>query len=534
MAFGEALNPSTYREAAVGSKDERWGYLIRPEESRLRCMKLLLDGRQELPSYVSINELRDQLEATGKSVHIVVADYLRLLFKHAKEILSRRYGEYFIAHTKIIVVLTVPAVWSDAAKDATLRAAEAAGMGENLALISEPEAAAVYALQAIQPNHLTTGHNFVVVDAGGGTVDLISYEIKQVSPLRIEESAPGSGACCGGAMLNVRFIEWMRAKLGEDLFVSIRDRKPKSWQMATKHFEEYVKRNFDPDEDTEFNIPLAGVADNEAVGIEQGFLTITSKEVASIFKPIITEIIQLVQGQMTHLHTSGKSVNGIILVGGFGQSECLLKIMRMRFASGNNAALPPNSRLEVMQPTNAWTAVVRGAVIRGLEGTEMVLNRKARRHYGVRVNARFDDNLHPLSCKYWDIYDESWRAKDRMSWFIRKGQAVSATEPAIFAFYRDIPTGGSKIVHDELIACDLDQAPTGFEHGLRTSTHVLCRLTSDLSKVPITYFKNQVTVDGKRFQRISYKLGMRVESGGLRFDLRVGNVEYGSVKATFE
>jgi len=69
----------------------------------------------------------------------------------------------------------VPAVWSDAAKDATLTAAKLAGMGPELMMISEPEAAAVYTLQAIQPNYLKVGDNFVVVDAGGGTVDLISY-----------------------------------------------------------------------------------------------------------------------------------------------------------------------------------------------------------------------------------------------------------------------------------------------------------------------------------------------------------------------
>lgn len=70
--------------------------------------------------------------------------------------------------TKVQFVLTVPAVWSDSAKDATLKAAEKAGMGKRheLQLISEPEAAAVYTLKAIQPNHLKVGDNFIVCDAG--------------------------------------------------------------------------------------------------------------------------------------------------------------------------------------------------------------------------------------------------------------------------------------------------------------------------------------------------------------------------------
>jgi len=42
--------------------------------------------------------------------------------------------------------------------------------GKGIRLISEPEAAAVYTLKAIQPNSLSVGDNFVVCDAGGGTV----------------------------------------------------------------------------------------------------------------------------------------------------------------------------------------------------------------------------------------------------------------------------------------------------------------------------------------------------------------------------
>lgn len=97
-----------------------------------------------------------------------VSDYLGQIYKHTMETLTRRYGETFMSMTKVQFVLTVPAVWSDGAKDATLKAAEKAGMGsgKDLRLISEPEAAAVYTLKAIQPNNLKVGDNFIVCDAG--------------------------------------------------------------------------------------------------------------------------------------------------------------------------------------------------------------------------------------------------------------------------------------------------------------------------------------------------------------------------------
>jgi molecular chaperone DnaK (HSP70) len=85
-----------------------------------------------------------------------------------------------MATTKVEFVMTVPAVWSDAAKNATLHAAERAGMGNrhDLRLISEPEAAAAYTLKAIQPNHLKVGDNFIVCDAGGGTLYYFLFSLR--------------------------------------------------------------------------------------------------------------------------------------------------------------------------------------------------------------------------------------------------------------------------------------------------------------------------------------------------------------------
>jgi hypothetical protein len=55
-------------------------------------------------------------------------------------------------------VLTVPATWSDKAKDKTLSAAiKASIQPQDVSLISEPEAAALYALRAIQPNSVSVG-----------------------------------------------------------------------------------------------------------------------------------------------------------------------------------------------------------------------------------------------------------------------------------------------------------------------------------------------------------------------------------------
>lgn len=47
-----------------------------------------------------------------------------------------------------------------------------------------------------------------------------------------------------------------------------------------------------------------------------------------------------------------------------------------------------------------WTAVVRGAVLRGLEGS-FVQNRKSRYHYGTSYATVFDDAKHAAQDRYW-------------------------------------------------------------------------------------------------------------------------------------
>jgi hypothetical protein len=63
---------------------------------------------------------------------------------------------------------------------------------------------------------MAVGQTFVVCDAGGGTVDLISYKIEQVSPrLVVKEATSGTGGKCGSALLNQRFRRYLKQALGD-------------------------------------------------------------------------------------------------------------------------------------------------------------------------------------------------------------------------------------------------------------------------------------------------------------------------------
>lgn len=91
------------------------------------------------------------------------------------------------------------------------------GNGDKLHIISEPEAAAMYALDAMDPHNIKVDDTFVLCDAGGGTVDLISYKVSALKPiLKISEAAPGSGSACGSTFLNRIFQKFLKDGLGQD------------------------------------------------------------------------------------------------------------------------------------------------------------------------------------------------------------------------------------------------------------------------------------------------------------------------------
>ncbi|KAI0137281.1 hypothetical protein BJ170DRAFT_51403 [Xylariales sp. AK1849] len=520
----------------------KWGFQFKPEESRLRCIKLFLDRSQKLPFYVSPQETATQLRKYNKNVVDAVSDYLTQIYRHTMDTLTRRYGESFMASTKVDFVLTCPAVWSDAAKNTTLQAAERAGMGSKaeIQMISEPEAAAVYTLKAIQPNHLNVGDNFIVCDAGGGTVDLIAYKIISLKPLRVEESAVGTGGLCGSAFLNYRFEEHVKSRLGHGRFDEMKMKKGKTWQMGLRYFEEFVKRNFNEDEYQEANVPFPGLPDDEEAGLDSGFLVMTAAQIKEIFEPVVKEVCDLVQGQVNTVRNRGGIVSGIVLVGGFGQSDYLYRRLKTHFTSAapppyterpthtSSSAVAENSSIEVMQPVYAWTAVVRGAVLRGLEGS-MVISRKARMHYGTSYATVYDEEKHSVSERYWSPLWERWMVSDRMQWHIAKGEAISPLSPIAFHYTRNFRPGQSLIVTDDLIACEADEPPVAYGREL---AHV-CTLTTDLSAVPRSLFTRLTTTRGVEFDNLDFTLEMIVDSAGLGFELKVDGLRYGRVEAEF-
>ena len=142
------------------------------------------------------NEL---LRKVHKTAQEVVADYLRLLWQYTLDDI-RKFHPKFESIFTLRVILTVPAIWSPAAKEKTQQAAHLAGMPDRIKLVTEPEAAALATLKDKAEDHMLevfllesnkvikrnknaktdqVGDAFVVCDAGGGTVVCSTHYVTQ-------------------------------------------------------------------------------------------------------------------------------------------------------------------------------------------------------------------------------------------------------------------------------------------------------------------------------------------------------------------
>jgi hypothetical protein len=148
----------------------------------------------------------------------VIAHTLRYVKDQAMETINRNQP-VAIRASDCRWVVTVPAIWKDAAKAYMREAAYKAGLvsaqeSTKLQLVLEPEAACV-ACEA-DSRHLKEGDSFMVLDCGGGTVDITLHSVKQVAPLAVDEIAPPSGGPWGSTYVDKQFEEFICSLIGSN------------------------------------------------------------------------------------------------------------------------------------------------------------------------------------------------------------------------------------------------------------------------------------------------------------------------------
>lgn len=120
-------------------------------------------------------------------------------------------------------VLTVPAIYDDFAKNFMRHAAHEAGMissvnSKKLRLCLEPEAACLAVTSEDGDHPLTVeseGKQIIILDCGGGTVDITMHKVVQANPLKLVEAAAPRGGAWDSTFVDKAFEDWLKLFLGE-------------------------------------------------------------------------------------------------------------------------------------------------------------------------------------------------------------------------------------------------------------------------------------------------------------------------------
>jgi molecular chaperone DnaK (HSP70) len=147
-------------------RPQKYGYGVGPQDDAFKWIKILLEPAHKFAKAAKpVEKSNELLHTLDKMATEVVTDYLKYIWEYTLADIRRHTSDDFREIYELKVVLTVPAVWSQSAKDKTLQCARAAGMPFSIDLVTEPEAAALAVLKdkaannslaVCQPAHLSS------------------------------------------------------------------------------------------------------------------------------------------------------------------------------------------------------------------------------------------------------------------------------------------------------------------------------------------------------------------------------------------
>jgi hypothetical protein len=294
---------------------------------------------------------------------------------------------------------------------------------------------------------------------------------------------------------------------------------------------------------------VTGLANNESLSVKRGKLVLKSEDVKQILEPVIGQVVKLVLEQ---IRTTSGEVKAVLLVGGFGTSMYLRE--RIKEAVSKN--------IEVIQPPYGWSAVVRGAVLKGLAQSNpkhskvRLTSRMARKHLGTRTAAVFDEMIHSESRKfvthcglnqhdvklmdlrYFDAYDGTWRTS-AMDWFIKKvpryslvqlkfsgliknriqqGDTVNEDKPYAFYFYKTrLVAAGPPEDVTLYIYCDrTNRSAVVYQDE---EVEMLAELTVGIGELPKDALDIKTGKDNKLYYVLRFSVEVTYQSASTKYEL---------------
>lgn len=264
----------------------------------------------------------------------------------------KKIAEDYVGHEVTDAVITVPAFFSDKARNATKMAGELAGLNV-LRIIAEPTAA------LLSSNiDMKKGGKFMVVDFGGSTLD---NSIAELSEGMVEILASNGDVYLGGADVDKVVAEWVLSDFKAETNIDLTSDS----QAMSRVLEavEKAKIELSSSPTTEINLPYITMKDNAPIHLIK---TITKAKFEQLITPIVDKLISCAKKAVKAADISNGELDGILLVGG----SCRIPLVQERLTNEFGVQLLKSANLDLAV---AEGAAVQANIIVGGEGSTDIL-----------------------------------------------------------------------------------------------------------------------------------------------------------------
>src|ERR1700716_2585460 len=266
----------------------------------------------------------------------IAAQVLRKLVDDASKSLGEKVTE---------AVITVPAYFNDAQRQATKDAGRIAGL-EVLRIINEPTAAAL----AYGLDRHGKEETIAVYDLGGGTFDISALSVGEGV---FEVKATNGDTFLGGDDFDQRVIDWIVDEFKKDQGIDLRQDRMALQRL--KEAAEKAKIELSSTQTTEINLPFITA---DASGPKHLSLNLTRSKLEQLVGDLVERTKGPVQQAIKDANTSANDVDEVVLVGGQTRMPAVQEMVKQVFSKEPHKGVNPD---EVV----AIGAAIQAGVLKG-------------------------------------------------------------------------------------------------------------------------------------------------------------------------
>jgi molecular chaperone DnaK len=258
----------------------------------------------------------------------------------------KKAAEDYLGETVTEAVITVPAYFNDAQRQATKDAGKIAGLDVKR-IINEPTAAALaYGLDKKKDETIA------VYDFGGGTFDI---SILEVGEGVIEVKSTNGDTHLGGDNLDQRIVDWLIDEFKKDEGLDLRGKGNEMALQRLRDAAERAKIELSTTMQTEINLPFITA---DATGPKHLVKTLTRAKLEEMVRDIVNRSVNPCKQALKDAGVSTSDIDEVVLVGGQTRMPMIQNLVKELFGKEPHRGVNPDEVVAV-------GAALQGGVLKG-------------------------------------------------------------------------------------------------------------------------------------------------------------------------